>query len=77
MSSDYSTDISNVCVWNIGIWNVPEILATHAVQYEIDAKIGNKKLLGNTLADHKIGWILDFVLMDGGEEINVFFNTTV
>lgn len=46
--------------------NVPEILTTHAVQHEIDAEIGDEKLLRNTLPDHKIGWILDFVLWVGG-----------
>lgn len=46
------------------VGNVPKILATHAVQYEIDAEIRHKKLLSNTLADHKVCWILDFILND-------------
>lgn len=50
------------------MWNVPEILSTHAVQYEIDAEIRHEKLLSNTLSDNKIGRILDFVL-DGGRRL--------
>lgn len=45
-----------------GMWNVPEILPAHAVQDEIDAEICHEKLLSNTLSDHKVHWILDFVL---------------